>query len=98
MSDHLSLDEMLQCLTDLDDPRAQEFRTILESVGTVMAQTLGEKLGVVALPAISEGPDLAGTCASFRPAFEGQPCPPALAAFDPDGWPSIPSSDDERST
>jgi uncharacterized protein with GYD domain len=96
MSAQLTLDEMLQCLKDLDDPRAQEFRTILESVGTLMAQTLAEKLGVVALPANSEGPDLAGTCAGFRAAFEGQDCPAVLAAFDPDGWPSIPSSGEER--
>ncbi len=88
MSAQLTLDEMLQALTDLGDPRAQDYRALLESIGTVMAQTLAGKLGVIALPAISEGPDLAGTCAGFRAAFEGQDCPAELAAFDPDGWPS----------
>jgi hypothetical protein len=97
MSAQLTLDEMLECLTNLSDPRAQEFRTIVESIGTLIANTLAEKLGVVALPAIFECLAFEGTCAGFRPAFEGQPCPPALAAFDPDGWADFSSSAGEGS-
>lgn len=87
MSAQLTLDEMLECLTVLNHPAAGCFKAVMEAIGTVMAQALAERLAVRAGSATFQGLALAGTCAPFRPAFPGQPCPSPLASFDPDGWP-----------
>jgi hypothetical protein len=51
-----------------------------------MADTIAAALGVTAGPATFEGTAFAGTCAPFRPAFPGQPCPSPLSDYDPEEW------------
>ncbi|HUZ91548.1 MAG TPA: hypothetical protein VMU78_06580, partial [Methylocella sp.] len=88
MAKQLTLDEMLDCLVSINHPTARTCQAIVEAIGTVMAETIAAALGVSAGPATFEGAAFAGTCAPFRPAFPGQPCPTLLAHYDPDEWPN----------
>ena len=78
MTKQLTLDEMVECLMTLRHPSAHKFQKVIEATANAIAQTLAAELKIRTA--------LAGTCAPFRPAFKGQPCPPALSHYDPDEW------------
>jgi hypothetical protein len=86
MTKQLTLDEMLECLITMNHPTAPGFKAVIEATGTAIAETLATALGVKAGHATFEGVDFAGTCAPFRPAFEGQPAPHPLSLYDPEEW------------
>ncbi len=86
MAKQLTLDEMLDCLIAMNHPTARICQAVVEAIGTVMADTIAAALGVTAGAATFQGATLAGTCAPFRPAFPGQPCPSPLSDYDPEEW------------
>jgi hypothetical protein len=86
MTKQLTLDEMLDCLIAMNHPTARTCQAVVEAIGTVMADTIATALGVTAGTATFQGAALAGTCAPFRPAFPGQPCPDPLLHYDPEEW------------
>jgi hypothetical protein len=86
MTKQLTLDEMLECLITINHPAARTCQAIIETIGTAMAERIAAALGVTAGHASFEGTAFAGTCAPFRPAFEGQPCPCPLSLYDPEEW------------
>src|SRR5208282_6745947 len=77
---------MLDCLIAMTHPTARTCQAVVEAIGTVMADTIATTLGVTAGAATFEGTAFAGTCAPFRPAFPGQPCPSPLSDYDPEEW------------
>jgi hypothetical protein len=86
MAKQLTLDEMIESLTLMNHPAAGTCQAVIEAIGTLMADTIAAALGVTAGPATFEGTAFAGTCAPFRPAFPGQPCPSPLSDYDPEEW------------
>ena len=86
MAKQLTLDEMLDCLIAMNHPTARTCQAVVEAIGTVMADTIATALGVTAGAATFEGTAFAGTCAPFRPAFPGQPCPSPLSDYDSEEW------------
>ena len=87
MTKQLTLDEMLECLMTLRHPSAAKFQKMIEATADAIAHILAKELKTNTGPATFQGTALAGTCAPFRPAFKGQPCPPALSHYDPGEWP-----------
>jgi hypothetical protein len=85
MAKILTLDEMLETLQELNHPLSAYFKTTLESVGTMMAFTLGKELNLNVSRANFEGTSFAGTCATFAPYHEDQPIPECLEYRDEDG-------------
>jgi hypothetical protein len=86
MTKQLTLDEMLECLITINHPAARTCQAVIETIGTAMAERIATALGVTCGPAAFEGTAFAGTCAPFRPAFEGQPAPHPLSLYDPEEW------------
>jgi len=86
MAKQLTLDEMIESLTLMNHPAAGACQAVIEAIGTLMADTIAADLGVSAGPATFEGTAFAGTCAPFRPAYPGQPCPSPLSDYDPEEW------------
>jgi hypothetical protein len=86
MTKQLTLDEMIECLSSMNHPTASTCKAVVEAIGTIMADSIAAALGVTAGPATFEGTAFAGTCAPFRPAFPGQPCPSPLSDDDPEEW------------
>jgi len=86
MAKQLTLDELLDCLTVMNHPSARACQAVVEAIGTIMADTIAAALGVTAGAATFQGAFLAGTCAPFRPAFPGQPCPSPLSDYDSEEW------------
>ena len=86
MAKQLTLDELLDCLTVINHPSARACQAVVEAIGTIMADTIAAALGVTAGAATFQGAFLAGTCAPFRPAFPGQPCPSPLSDYDSEEW------------
>ena len=65
MTKIVSLGEMLECLIALGHPTARTCQSVMEAVGTVMAETIADELRVVDGAASFEGAAFAGTCARF---------------------------------
>jgi len=86
MAKQLTLDEMLDLLTVMQHPATRSYQAVVEAIGTIMADTIAAALGVSAGAATFQGAALAGTCAPFRPAFPGQPCPSPLSDYDSEEW------------
>lgn len=85
MAKQLSLDEMLEVLLQCDQPRGEQYLTLVETLGCMLAADVAKALRVTAGPATFQGTAFAGTCAPFFPAFEGQSVPALLATYDVDG-------------
>lgn len=86
MTKQLTLDEMLETLHALKHPTASDCQIALEAIGSAMARMIAHETRVDAGPATFQGTAFAGICASFRPSFPGQPCPPTLADYDATEW------------
>jgi hypothetical protein len=86
MAKELTLDDMIDLLTVRQHPAARSCQAVVEAIGTIMADTIAAALGVTSGAAEFQGALLAGTCAPFRPAFPGQPCPSPLSDYDPEEW------------
>ncbi|MGB5083327.1 MAG: hypothetical protein WBO09_01705 [Methylocystis silviterrae] len=95
MTKQLTIDEMLECLIDLQHEAAPTLQAAIEAIGSTMAQLIAAKLNVVAGAATFEGTAFAGACAPFTPRFPDQPCPDPLSRYDSCEWdedPKGPSS------
>jgi hypothetical protein len=86
MTKLLTVDEMLDVLAVVDPATYGQGVAVLEALGTMLANRIGEKLGVGNGPANKEHSAFAGTCAGFWPASEGQECPSPLNEYDPTEW------------
>lgn len=82
MGKQLKLDEMLEVLTRLNHPQAVGLTAALESIGTHMANIIGEELCIRTDAATFQGLAFAGLCAPFFPRFDGQPVPEVLEDID----------------
>ena len=78
----LKTDEILEALCDLSHPSASSFRSQVEGLTQLMADALAVQLTIEAGNASFEGVAFAGTACTFRPTFEGQPLPDAIATYD----------------
>lgn len=82
MSYQLKIDEIMEGLNNSEHPHAQEWQRKLEALANEMAEVLAAHLGIVAGIGDFQGLDFAGLCVPFRPAFEGQEVPDAIADLD----------------
>lgn len=82
MSMQLTIDQMLELLTDLDPEEGARMQVVIEQAGTFMAKTIAKKLGCAAGRASFEGIGVYLTCAPFWASSPGQVCPDILAEFD----------------
>lgn len=81
----LTLDEMLEIVTELNPDKGSQFQSALELIGTTMAELIGQTLKIRHTDATFEGTAFAGTCSSFSPRTKRQPLPEALEFYDQGG-------------
>ena len=86
MSKILSIDDLLEAACESHMPDLPSYVAEMEDTATKLAQALAAHLGIrLAYPANWEGKEYGGVCASFGPAFAGQPCPKVIDNGDPGG-------------
>ncbi len=82
MSKVLKTDEMLEVLTEINHPMASTFIAQLETLSSAIAETIAGAFDVNFSPATFQGSDFGGTCATFKPKYNGQPCPDPIDTQD----------------
>lgn len=90
LAKQLTLDEMLECIIQINPELAEPYRQALEHIGDAMAYLIGSELNVLHGSAIFDGTAFGGTCCPFYPASHGQTCPAQLAPYDAQEWDTEP--------
>ena len=81
----LDVNNMLDAASDSDMPELEVHRVALEQAATALAQALAKHLHIaVGEDAVYEQ-GFGGLCAAFKPAYDGQDCPPEIDDGDPGG-------------
>lgn len=82
MSYQVRFEEMLDALSEINHPDAEEFTRRYEELGNEMANRLATALEISYSDGDFQGVAFAGFCVPFRPAFEGQALPSAIDSYD----------------
>lgn len=86
MTKCLTIDEMLDVLSEINHPAFSTLRGMAEAIADKCAEAIKELVPVETGKASYEGAALAGTCATFWTAEPGTPCPEPLRYFDSEEW------------
>jgi hypothetical protein len=80
----LDVNDLLEAAQELPNEIFESLEAALEQATKDLAQALADHHGIT-LHDVSNQPGFGGLCATFRPAHEGQPCPPDIDSGDPSG-------------
>lgn len=81
----LNVNDLLEASACLDDEQIGYHSGQLTLAAEELARAIAQKLGIQCVDVSDQGSAFGGLCATFRPAFEGQPCPQEIDGLDSGG-------------